>query len=145
MAISPDCRIPPSAITGTLRPPRATNSLIPSTAFITAVIWGTPTPVTTRVVQIEPGPMPTFTASAPASARSIAPRAVATLPAMTWMSCFALIALTVSSTFLLCPCAVSTTSTSAPAAINASTRSYWCGPTAAPQRSLPRSSMHASG
>ena len=31
-----------------------------------AVICGTPTPATTRVVQIEPGPMPTLTASAPA-------------------------------------------------------------------------------
>ena len=31
-----------------------------------AVSCGTPTPATTRVVQIEPGPMPTFTASAPA-------------------------------------------------------------------------------
>ena len=32
-----------------------------------AVICGTPTPATIRVVQIEPGPMPTLTASAPAS------------------------------------------------------------------------------
>jgi hypothetical protein len=32
-----------------------------------AVTCGTPTPATTRVVQIEPGPMPTLTASAPAS------------------------------------------------------------------------------
>ena len=30
-----------------------------------AVTWGTPTPVTTRVVQMLPGPMPTFTASTP--------------------------------------------------------------------------------
>ena len=35
-------------------------------------ICGTPTPVTTRVVQIEPGPIPTFIASAPASIRSLA-------------------------------------------------------------------------
>src|SRR5674536_10098 len=32
-----------------------------------AVTCGTPTPATTRVVQIEPGPTPTLTASAPAS------------------------------------------------------------------------------
>ena len=32
-----------------------------------AVSCGTPTPATMRVVQIEPGPMPTLTASAPAS------------------------------------------------------------------------------
>ena len=36
-----------------------------------------------RVVQIEPGPMPTLTASAPASISACAPSAVATLPAMT--------------------------------------------------------------
>ncbi len=39
----------------------------------TAVIWGTPMPATTRVVQMEPGPMPTFTQSAPASIRALAP------------------------------------------------------------------------
>ena len=37
-----------------------------SAASMIAVSCGTPTPATTRVVQIEPGPMPTFTASAPA-------------------------------------------------------------------------------
>ncbi len=35
-------------------------------ASMIAVICGTPTPATTRVVQIDPGPTPTFTASAPA-------------------------------------------------------------------------------
>ena len=34
---------------------------------MTAVSCGTPTPATMRVVQIEPGPIPTFTASAPES------------------------------------------------------------------------------
>ena len=38
-----------------------------------AVIWGMPVPETTRVVQIEPGPIPTFTASTPAATRSAAP------------------------------------------------------------------------
>jgi hypothetical protein len=52
--------------------------------LVTAVIWGTPTPATTRVVQIEPGPTPTLTASAPASTRAWAPARVATLPPMTW-------------------------------------------------------------
>ena len=47
------------------------------------MIWGTPTPVTTRVVQMDPGPIPTFTASAPRSARALAPSRVATFPAMT--------------------------------------------------------------
>ncbi len=49
-----------------------------------AVICGTPTPATMRVVQIDPGPMPTFTASAPASISARVPAAVATLPATTW-------------------------------------------------------------
>ena len=45
-----------------------------------AVICGTPTPATTRVVQIDPGPTPTFTASAPALMSACAPARVATLP-----------------------------------------------------------------
>ena len=51
-----------------------------------AVTWGTPTPVTTRVVQMLPGPMPTFTASTPRRTSSRAPASVATLPAMSWTS-----------------------------------------------------------
>ncbi len=47
-----------------------------------AVICGTPAPVTMRVVQIDPGPMPTLMASAPARASSQAPSNVPTLPAM---------------------------------------------------------------
>ena len=38
-----------------------------------AVTWGTPTPATTRVVQMDPGPMPTLIASAPAFSRARAP------------------------------------------------------------------------
>ena len=49
-------------------------------ASSTAVICAMPAPVTTRVVQIAPGPMPTFTASAPAAATAFAPSAVPTLP-----------------------------------------------------------------
>ena len=49
-----------------------------------AVSCGTPTPATIRVVQIEPGPMPTLIASAPASISALAASAVATLPATTW-------------------------------------------------------------
>ena len=48
-----------------------------------AVSCGTPTPATMRVVQIEPGPMPTLMASAPASISALAPSLVATLPATT--------------------------------------------------------------
>ena len=45
-----------------------------------AVICGTPTPDTIRVVQMEPGPTPTLTTSTPASINAVAPSAVATLP-----------------------------------------------------------------
>ena len=41
---------------------------------------GTPTPATTRVVQIEPGPTPTLTPETPALISASAPSAVATLP-----------------------------------------------------------------
>ena len=72
--------MPPSAMTGISVPAKA------STASEIAVIWGTPQPVTIRVVQIEPGPIPTFTASTPASASALAPAPVATLPAISWTS-----------------------------------------------------------
>ena len=41
-----------------------------------------PTPATTRVVQMEPGPMPTLIPSTPALIRASAASAVAMLPAM---------------------------------------------------------------
>jgi hypothetical protein len=66
--------MPPSAMTGTPRGPHA------RTASSTAVICGMPAPETTRVVQIEPGPMPTLIASAPSETRSERAFAVATLP-----------------------------------------------------------------
>ncbi len=47
--------------------------LAASTASMIAVSCGTPTPATIRVVQIEPGPMPTLIASAPASISACAP------------------------------------------------------------------------
>lgn len=43
-------------------------------------------PATTRVVQIDPGPIPTLTASAPASIKSLVASPVATLPAITCKS-----------------------------------------------------------
>ena len=103
--------MPPSAITGTsaARPASAASRI--------AVSCGTPTPATIRVVQIEPGPMPTLIASAPASISACAPSPVATLPAMIetllvarWMR------RTCSSTCSEWPCAVSTTRQSTPAA-----------------------------
>ena len=67
LVTSPEYLMPPSAMTGMpcLVAARA--------ASVMAVIWGIPAPVTMRVVQMEPGPMPTLTASAPASMRAMAP------------------------------------------------------------------------
>ena len=42
-------------------------------ASMMAVNCGTPAPVTTRVVQMEPGPMPTFSPSMPSEINSFAP------------------------------------------------------------------------
>ncbi len=42
---------------------RGTAPFKPEATLAIAVIWGTPTPVTIRVVHIEPGPIPTFTLS----------------------------------------------------------------------------------
>jgi hypothetical protein len=72
LTMSPEKRMPPSAMTGM-------RSSTPRTASMMAVSCGTPTPVTTRVVQMLPGPMPTLTASAP---RSISARA-----ARRWRRC----------------------------------------------------------
>ena len=84
-----------------------------------AVSCGTPTPATIRVVQIEPGPMPTLMASAPASISALAPSPVATLPATTCTALDSrLMRSTASSTSLECPCAVSTTTRSTPASIS---------------------------
>ena len=44
---------------------------------------GTPTPATTLVVQIEPGPIPTLSESAPAFIKSFVASAVAILPTIT--------------------------------------------------------------
>ena len=109
---------------------------------------GTPTPATMRVVQIEPGPMPTLIASAPASISACAPSRVATLPAMIatllvarWMR------RTCSSTCSEWPWAVSTTRQSTPASISSSARSKPSSPTvvAAATRSRPSPSLAACG
>ena len=59
--------MPPSAITG------VPVFRAASTASMIAVSCGTPTPATIRVVQIEPGPMPTLMESAPESISALAP------------------------------------------------------------------------
>ena len=132
--------MPPSAITGT--------SPAPSIASNTAVSCGTPTPVTTRVVQIEPGPTPTLTASTPRSTSDRAPSRVATFPAISCTSgkdsrtCAV-----ASNTASAWPCAVSTTSASTPASISAFARVRKSppAPIAAATRSRPISSLFAPG
>ena len=115
--------MPPSAISG-MRSCRA------SATRSIAVTCGTPTPATTRVVQIEPGPIPTFTASAPLSSSASAASPVQMLPPMTCtFGKFFLTQLTRSSTPCEWPCAVSTTITSTPAATSASTRRSVSPPT----------------
>ncbi len=113
-----------------------------------AEIIGTPMPATTRVVQMEPAPIPTLTASTPASMRARVAAPVATFPATssTSTNVFRRRA-TMSMTPCEWPCAVSTTSTSTPAATSAAARSgvSFAMPTAAPQRSRPRGSFDALG
>ena len=142
LTISPEYLSPPSAITGT-------PCFLPSSAqSITAVNWGTPTPATILVVQIDPGPIPTLIQSAPASAKSLVASAVATLPAIIWSSGYlAFIFLTPSITPFECPWAVSNVITSTWALTKASTLSIisLVIPTDAPQRSLPFESFAAFG
>ena len=143
MAMSPLYFIPPSAITGT---PLSEHASI---ALITAVNWGTPTPVTILVVQIEPGPIPTLTAFAPLSTRALAASGVPTFPAMIWASgpACSLMVRTVSRTPWECPWAVSTATASAPASNIASALSMPLSPVpvAATTRSLPLSSLQDNG
>ena len=108
---------------------------------------GTPTPATMRVVQIEPGPTPTLTASTPASIsalRRLARSRRCRRRAASFGN-FLRVRRTASSTPAEWPCAVSMQITSQPAAISASMRSSRSAPTptAAPTRSRPRSSVAA--
>src|SRR6056300_187772 len=113
--ISPVYLIPPSAITGTPLP------FMAAATSKTAENCGKPTPATTLVVQIEPGPIPTLTASAPASTKNLAASGVAMLPTTT-SNClnFDLISLSTFTTPSVCPCAVSIITASTPAFTRAS-------------------------
>src|SRR6476646_10950394 len=75
LLISPENLTPPSATIGTPLP----SSTLAQSAI--AVSCGIPEPDTMRVVQIDPGPTPTLTASTPAFSNSLAASAVAMLPA----------------------------------------------------------------
>src|ERR1039458_7426923 len=78
--ISPEYLMPPSAISGT--PP----SRVALEHSLMARICGTPAPETTRVVQIDPGPIPTLMPSTPSEINSFAPSYVATFPVIDWTS-----------------------------------------------------------
>ncbi len=112
-----------------------------------AVTWGTPTPATTRVVQMEPGPTPTLTPSAPAAMSAWAPARLAMLPPTISTCRLALSWPTMSSTACEWPCAVSTTRKSAPASASAWARPLASSPTptAAPTTSRPALSLVACG
>src|SRR5205807_716573 len=115
---SPDPRIPPSAMIGT------PASAAASPQLRIAVSCGTPAPVTTRVVQVEPGPTPTFTPSTPQAMRSRVPSAVATLPAIRGTSGHrAQTASTVANARSEWPWAMSITRTSTSSFTRASARS----------------------
>src|SRR5881392_1124814 len=75
LATSPEYFTPPSAMMGT------PTDFAAATLSEIAVSCGTPTPATMRVVQIDPGPTPTLTASTPASISARVASPVATLPA----------------------------------------------------------------
>src|ERR1019366_7716408 len=135
-----------------LMPPSATREMFDFAAPLThswiAWIWGTPAPVTTRVVQMEPGPMPIFTASAPRRTRSRVPSAVATLPARTGTDGnFFFRDESASSTPSLWPCEESSTrrSTFAATSSRARSRRSVVAPTAAATRRRPNESLHALG
>ena len=76
LTISPLYLIPPSAIIGTPLP------LTAAEASIMALSCGTPIPAIIRVVQILPGPTPTFMPSTPVSNSALAAAPVAILPAI---------------------------------------------------------------
>ena len=123
LAISPEVRIPPSAITGT-------PALVASAAAsMIADNCGTPTPATIRVVQIDPGPIPTLIASAPA-ATSAPPLRRGDVAGNIWnIIDDLLIRSTAAETALLWPCAVSITMQSQAASISACDRSNPRSPT----------------
>ena len=64
--ISPEKRIPPSDIIGVF------DLEVTVDISCIAVNCGTPTPATTRVVHIDPGPIPTLIASTPSLIKSFA-------------------------------------------------------------------------
>ena len=113
-----------------------------------AEIWGTPIPATTLVVQMEPGPIPIFTQSAPASISAFVASLVATFPAIRGRSGYLSFSKRIQEiTFWECPWAESKTITSTWAFKSSAARSNTSVvmPRAAPQSSLPCLSFAALG
>ena len=110
---------------------------------------GTPTPATTREVQILAGPRPTLIASAPASAKAMVPSRVATLPTITGTESpnRSFSPSNAAITLRECPWAVSITNTSTSASTIACALSHKSspGPNAAATRRRPFSSLVAKG
>ncbi len=98
LTMSPEYVIPPSESTGS--PFRAATSATSGMA----VGWATPTPAINRVVQVDPGPTPVFTAKTPALMRASVPSAVATFsPIRGIPGKVRLSSLMASKTILECP------------------------------------------
>ena len=111
-AISPENLIPPSEIIFIFFPFKALWT------SIIAEIWGTPIPATIRVVQIDPGPIPTLITSAPELYNLFAASPVAILPTQIGILLFFLTLDKIFKTFSLWPWAVSITIKSTPLSIN---------------------------
>ena len=142
LVMSPEYLIPPSAIRG------ISFSLVMRKTSEIAVICGIPAPEIIRVVQIEPGPTPTFTASTPSAMSSLAASVVPMFPAMSsWSGSSFFIIFTVSMTFWEWPWAVSITNTSTFAWTKALalSRVSPLTPIAAPTLNRPKSSLQALG
>ena len=142
LTISPEYLIPPSAIRGIL------FLCVTSATSIIAVSWGTPIPAIILVVHIEPGPIPTLTASAPASINACAAAPVAIFPITTSkLGKEDLTDFKTSITPLVCPCAVSIIIASTETFTRAETlsRTSLVIPTAAATLNLPYLSLDALG
>ena len=115
---------PPSAITGMYLPVSAKYLSRSSVTSITVVANPLPVPFCSCVIQIEPPPIPTFTAFAPASTRKRKPSLVIIFPPITGVfgNSFT-IHLTASAWYCVCPSEESIAITSTFALTKAFTRS----------------------
>ena len=117
--------MPPSEQMGTYTPVSLKYSSRALATSMTAVAWPRPIPLVSRVMQMEPPPIPIFTKSAPACAKKRKPSRSTTLPAptLTLSPYLARIQLMVRLCHSEKPSEESMHSTSAPASTSAGTRS----------------------